>query len=348
MSPRIKKSRAELPKIALQKGMVGAYPIQAWSVSALFQQKCDCLIGFRDAEETLHVKSRSQVQLTFSTKKKPETVDLIGKVFNGCSDALYRGRLPEVMLTNLSDASCLDFLNDIADYLEQLVAMGFFVSRPGQPQANPVMQYIPCFLLMGQGLWYSRMMASLTGFLKDLARQYPVLTDTVQGNILGRFVRGIPVPEVFSEPVVGFVMPLVEIAECYKIAGGNEQSQDAIINALSLYGLLAALETQSDNATERLEFESAYSRLIRVALPKASTKQLQSGILSLGRKRNAFLTGETPEAFKIKTVSPKPMETPGQTELQLLQDLRQYARMMRLDAEEQVFSNLVEKLQNKL
>jgi hypothetical protein len=94
MPPRIKLG--ELPKPVIQKGQFGALPLNPFTASCLAAGYCDSIVGFRDTAETLAYKKRPSFQL--QEGKKSQTISLDGRFFNGYSDALYRGQLPEVVL----------------------------------------------------------------------------------------------------------------------------------------------------------------------------------------------------------------------------------------------------------
>lgn len=365
MSPRVKRPRPELPQAIVRKGTVGSFPIQSWSLSALYHHRSESIIGFRDTEETLLYKSKSQVQLTISAKQQ-EPLVLSGKIFNGFSDALYRGHLPEVVLVCQPDEQRINFLNNLTDYLEQLVAMGFLGGRPVQLEADPVALYIPCFVLLGHGVWYSRMMTTLASFLKDLKCRASVLTPEMQQMILNRFVRGsassdfewIAANQTNFEPT--------QLPESIRIAGGSQLTQKIIQTALCTYGWKVEIENSMRNAAERLEFQDTAWRLSSIVIPelaeqkrlstaeaKKLTPLVQQAILTIGCHREAFTHSEKIVRIELK-MKPKDKTllhskslTSITAEQDVLKGLSAYATALGLKQEKEIFDRLAARVSDE-
>jgi hypothetical protein len=359
MSPRVKRPRAELPKTNVQQGAVGCFPLQSWSLSALYHQRCASIIGFRDAENTLLAKSKSLVQLSISCRKS-EPLSLKGKLFNGLSDAFYRGQLPEVILVCPPDAQRVTFVNDLADYLEQLVAMGFF-SEKLPPER--VALYVPCFILLGHGLWFSRMMAMLAGFMKDLKYHALPLPADVQQAILARFVRGSAPEADWGGLEEDMRFELTPLPQVLRLGGGSAMTRTLTQKALRAYGWSAELEEAARNPVERLELQGAAWRLSSVVIPglaaqkllsqaeaKKLTPLVQQAILNIGRQRQAFAQTEdiviAPSVKEKGNLSATKNMAAGVAGQELLKGLSAYATALGLTREKEIFESLAERVTN--
>lgn len=353
MSPRVKRSRAELPQTRIRTGILGALPIQDWSLSVLYHGRCECLVGLRDAEETLRLKANSSSRCLQDGKKSLPLM-LEGRVFNGCSDALYRGQLPEVLLTCLSEHNKSDFLNNIADYLEQLVGLGFLGAQNQEPTAELVSLHFPNFVLLGPGVWFSQVMLALAGFLKDLERPFPFLTSERQAAILGRFLRGSVPPEF--EISTGNEFRLIPLPDKLRVAGGMPAAQKRVLSVLAQYGWSADVENATRNAAERLELQDTAWRLSGRVIPVLTSQKrlsateakklsplVQQAILKIGHRREAFRQSETKLA-ELSSKSGGPMNvlspTAWATERKTLLDLSAYATALDLPQEKQILEQL--------
>ena len=270
MPPRSKPG--ELPKPVLQAGGFGALPVNALTLSGLHQESLDCLLGFRDSEQTLSLKARSSFQLV--SGKSKANLSLAGRFFNGYSDALYRGQLPEVILAAPSAELLPELLKDLIDYIEKLAVMGFFIPGKQLIQKDAVGTLIPCTILAGGGLLFSRFITGLMTGLKALRHEHPSLDDELRLRIVGRFVRGFPAAdyaEVMTQPFIqdltGSNAPLCTFPQKILIAGGEPRTRHTIQSTLGNRGIQVLLEEQGQNPTEKLEFENALWRLSKVIVP---------------------------------------------------------------------------------
>jgi hypothetical protein len=143
-------------------------------------------------------------------------------------------------------------------------------------------------------------------------------------KILGRFVRGIPAHAEALETGEWQDPPnaearLVSVTPDLRIAGGNRATQDIIQVVLQRYGWTVAVETQTKNPVERLEFGHALWRLSTVILPalvqekvltpdelRTLQPKLEAGLLAIARQRQAFDATEkvTPDTPSGKQATP--------------------------------------------
>lgn len=377
MSPRGK--RGELPKSVLRQQAIGYCPLNSLTVSYLAQGYGDTILGFCDTDETLAYKAKNT--LTVKDGKTQQPVSLEGRFFNGYADALYRGRLPEVILAAPSADSLPLFLDDFAEYLEKLLSLGFFVPTKELIKKDPVSELIPCFILSGSGLLFSRFITGLVRYLRQMESRYPLLDEAIRTRIVGRFVRGIPHsqrPDIqlsFGETELG-----VRVTTCFdrlivpqhfKIAGGTPHTQNLIQRNCTAQGFTITIENRTHNPVERLEFENALWRLSTVVLPSLAatqtlssdavdtlTSRVEAGILAIGRLRKAFEASEKPEQvlgssfIKRGKDARKPAGTlPSRSSLpvtvkredsDILAGLSQYAEALGLPDEQRLFQELAD------
>lgn len=357
-----RKKRAELPKPVVQPGHLGVTPLNALTASCLHAGQGELAIGFRDRAETLRLKATPRIGLENSRKKLDLGLD--GQFFNGYADALYRGRLPEVMLAMPSPEDLPLLLEDFTDYLEQVLSMGFFLPKKELIQRDAVSELVPCTILTGSGLLFSRFVTGLLRFLRQSESQYPELNERTRIRLVGRFVRGLPTDaddypaRVQRRLDAGEYAPLQPALGCIRLAGGSRHTQTVIQDVLGRYGLVASVENRARNAVERLELENAMVRLSDVVLPaliagkafsgteeeqELSTRVRQS-VFSIGRRCAAFEETETLEkAFATAPGKPRADHALVSSDVTLLYDLQDYAEALGLTRESLLFGDLAEK-----
>jgi hypothetical protein len=376
MPPRIKPG--ELPKPVIQKGRFGALPLNPFTVSYLDTGYCDSIVGFRDTVETLAYKKRPSIQL--QDGKKHSSLSLDGRFFNGYSDALYRGQLPEVILAAPSSEFMAEFLKDFTEYLGKILSMGFFLPKKYVVKRDPVDELIPCTILAGGGLLFSRFMTGLVQALKSMESDYPVLDEAMRLKIVGRFVRGLlgsdaetRLVELGLSSQPGRVMPRIAVPDRIRIAGGNPQAQAIIQSVACLHGLVVIVENQARNAVERLEFEDALWRISAVIVPALAARKLLSAseaktmavraeqsIMMIGQCRQAFedtehseailgvRSGWKPKTGTRKTGAAKKASEPdtrlSKEDLAVLSGLEYYAQVLGLNDEQTLFEQLASKV----
>jgi hypothetical protein len=344
MSPRGK--RLPPPKPIVRSGALGYAPLNALSASYLVAGYGDTVLGFRDPEfraekapTLLQVKKDSHLRDLPLGDLPLGEVPLAGAAFNGYADALYRGRLPEVVLSFPAVAALPDFLAGFAEYLEQLLALGFLippdgVSRPPfgkealRQADDPLAALVPCFVLAGSGLLFSRFITGLVHYLQDLKGRYAFSDEeTLRTGLIARFVRALPdesalrgdrLPDEGSpgagtvwedadcqarplDEVTGRPFPWREPVRRFRIAGGNQATQRRVQSVMAAHGLGVSVAAHAGNAVERLEFENAWRRLSTVVLPalarrdgwskerlKQYVQRTRAGLVAIGRLRQAF------------------------------------------------------------
>jgi hypothetical protein len=382
MPPRTK--HGELPKPMIKPGSFGCLPLNPLTLAYLHAEQTDLLLGYRDTTDTESFKTRPSIYIQNGAKRQALSLD--GKFFNGHSEALYRGLLPEVILAAPDEMHWADFLRDFVEYLGKIVAMGFFYPKKYLLRRNPVDEHIPCTILTGNGLLFSRFITGLVQELNKMAHDYPILDETTRIKILGRFVRGIPEnghnqakqqdwwldPTVLQVPV-GRTISLPLAPQAIRIAGGNPYTQGIIQTVLAAHGLTAILETHCRNAVERLEFENILWRVSNVIIPTLATtaaekKELSpkatEGILSMGRQRQAFdandnvdkLLGRfnqsslsSPIAKKVSKPAASQRDTIAinGSDADMLRGLGSYAASLGMSEEQQLYESLASRIPNE-
>lgn len=371
MPPRVKPG--ELPKPVIQSGLLGAVPLNPLTVSYLAQNYCDSIVGFRDTQETLEYKKRPSLQL--QEGKKRQTISLDGVFFNGFSEALYRGQLPEVILAVPSSEYLGDFLKDFVEYLGKVLSMGFFLPKKYVVKRDPVSDFIPCTVIAGSGLLFSRFMTGLVQALKVLEKDYPVLDESVRLKIVGRFVRGLLgsdeealQAETGLSIQPGRVMDRMVAPNRIRIAGGNAQTQAIIQSVGCLHNLVVVAENQARNAVERLEFENALWRISTVIVPslaerkvltaaeaKKITLRIEQSIVMIGQRRQAFEDAEQVEIITGIRAGWTKKSSPAKRSIKeavlsredaaILNGLGFYAEAMGLDEEKRLFNQLATQIE---
>jgi hypothetical protein len=353
-------------------------PLNSFTLSCLHHGHAECLIGFRDSKETLALKNNATVQVSEGRKKRLLT--LTGRFFNGYSDALYRGHLPEVLLAAPSADRLPELLADVTEYIEKLAKLGFFIPRKQAVQRDTVGELIPCTVLSGSGLLFSRFITGLMSGLQSLRHEHPSINEAICVRVLGRFVRGFSEGETMeasleciTDAPAGTTPSLSAFPKNLRIAGGDLWTQSTIQNVLAAHGLTVSVENQGSNSPERLEFQNALWRVSHVILPhlvnqrllseeEAQTlePQLQAGIWRVGVKRAALTESEMPvtskksastaskrATIKVATRKASGSRTPlpmGWGDVAIMAGLNGYAKDLNLPKESLLFENLTRQL----
>jgi len=372
----------------IHTGSFGCLPLNPLTLAYLHAGQADLLLGYRDTAETTAFKQRPSISVQTGEKSenakppssktqnsKPQIFSLDGKFFNGHSDALYRGLLPEVLLVAPDESNLNDVLRDFLEYLQKIVGMGFFLPKKMLVRRNPVDEHIPCTILTGNGLLFSHFMTCLVRELEKLSKEFPVLDEGTRVQILGRFVRGIPDvgsgnQELWLDASVlqvptGRVVSLPQAPQVIRIAGGSAHTRNTIQTVLSNYRLIAIPETHSRNAVERLEFENILWRVSTVIMPTLATsaeekKQLSpravAGIFSMGRHRHAFDESDNVEQLLSrfdrsetggkakKSAKASIQQHLNERDADLLRELGQYAASLGMSEEQHLYETLAKRI----
>jgi hypothetical protein len=331
MAPRIaKQERAETPKPILQAGVLGFYPVTGMALATLAADRGSLIIGSRDSRETQLLKARPTQSICRAGEEI--SLDTAGLVFNGFSDAFYRGRLPQVILAMPAITSLQFFIDEFLDHLDKLNALGFFISGPSLP--NPVESLIPCVVMVTYGVYFEHFRQMLAHHLAhmDLNTNVSGLTD----RLAARFLRGLlsDYPTHLRDvPAHPDVAPYQHIT----LSGGNIHTRQLVQSVLSGYGLTSDPEIHErfEPPVERLEFLNVLNRLHRVVLPalqdasactEAEGRQMFESVLSLGQHRGVLTKadGALPPEEPVKGAAAKqklPKATLFHEDLRLFQTL---------------------------
>jgi hypothetical protein len=262
--------------------------------------------------------------------------------------------------------------------------MGFFLPKKYVVKRDPVDDLIPCTILAGGGLLFSRFMTGLMQALKGMECDYPVLDETMRLKIVGRFVRGLlgtddetRLVELGLSSQPGRIMPRVAAPNRIRIAGGNPQTQAIIQSVGCLHGLAVYVENQARNAVERLEFEDALWRISTVIVPalaarkllsaseaKTMTVRAEQSIVMIGQRRQAFeeseqsdimqgiRSGWTKKGTLSKTGkdskaggSNQPDTLLSKEDMAVLSELGYYADVLGLSEEKSLFDHLASQVE---
>ncbi len=348
MAPRTsKKDKGDLPKPIVQTGTLGFYPAMNLSLSCLYNDYVDVVIGIKDEPSTLALKTKQQISVTQKGKKLP-VFSVKDRFFNGISDSFYRGKLPHVIVC-VMDASYLEyFLEEFLNHMEKMVSLGFFLKK-----ANPVEDLVPCFIIASNGIFFNNLINKLTTALKKLSG----IDERLLQQILGKFTRGILNAYEEASYSTGSVVELEK--PCFiRLAGGAGQTQITIQSILGTRGLASTIENTSDNPTERLELINAYKRIVYSVLPflleqkkitkkvlNSSEKAFQKGVLSMGVHRNAFASNETAKVLFGSADDAQSKSGIISGDSFLLSALEAMALHYQMDDAQLVFKNLKERVE---
>lgn len=350
--PRIaNKDREELPKPQVKVGTLGFAPLNALTLSYRYHQVGDVVLGIPSQTASVVDKSVFKVQLA---PKKTETLDIGTAQLKGLSDALYRGKLPQVLISTPSIEQLPALVNEVIDHVDKMLSLGFFL------QANPADNLLPNIVIASHGVFFNRLVESLTRQLE----KFDALSPQHRSALLGKFYRGFldgldqiqPDYLTLQEPV-----PLLPLPNKIKIAANNQvyrsagsQNLEIIQSVLSLHGLVTVIENSVSNAPERLELEHAIVRSAQVILPALSLSQKETqslreqvlnAIVRIGRQLMAFDEIERPSAERSKPIQPAALST---SDLTITDTLRGYAASLGLPEEKALFDDLNRQVREQL
>lgn len=262
MSPRVaKKDKPEIPKPLIQAGSLGFHPLKPLSLSYLYRHHCDLILGHKDAEETRLAKAKPILQIKCrhrldSFGSTVESFDLTGKVFNGFSDAFYRGKLPQVLISTVEAHELNLFLNEFLDYLDKMLSLGFFMHQPDQ-----VDKVVPYIVLAGNGIFYRTFLAKLQRNMRSME----AMEDILIRQILCKFVRGAF--DCYRSDKDVFSSEALDARRLMRIGSCTNQALTTVQTVFSLHGIVTSIDNTTDNSPERLELLNAWLRFRDGILP---------------------------------------------------------------------------------
>ncbi|MBX2860287.1 MAG: hypothetical protein KTR14_03570 [Vampirovibrio sp.] len=326
------KQKDALPTTEVVPDHLGIFPVSGIGLSFLNKDQCNSLIGYKDDPGTLQLKEKGSVQIPAG--KKTKSLKVAGQIFNGFADAFYRGKLPQVILVLSTREELTDFTEEVLEYLEQMVSLGFFLKK-----SDPVELLMPNFVLVNQGIFYEAFINNLQRCLRNI----PHLDAATHSDILAKFIRGSfenDAALIHQQSDTPAVDTLVDSLGILKLAGLQLGNVMTVQSNLSLHNLVASMESSGDNPPLRLELETAYRQMAQTVLPawkkqnkanKASVEKMQTQLkdllFAIGRQAGAFEELEKDLAFTGKP--PKEAELPVATndlESHLLTTLARYAQ----------------------
>jgi hypothetical protein len=358
MSPRVaKKDRGEPPTPMVKPGVIGVYPLRALGLSFVQTGLVDVVMGVKDAPETIQAKEKPT--FLFQDGKAKQSIDLPGKIFNSFPDAFYRGNLPQVILVGGDTQSVFKMMDEFFDYLEKLYSLGFFIIKKNEPMASPidpVDQYVPCFVIASNGIFFGTFLKKLSDSLNNIKQ----VNEASHRKILSKFCRGVMDPCDW-QPLDKNVPIQLESARKIKIAGGSSITQNTIQYLMGARGFEVSVESQAENPIERLEFLNALTRTVKGFLPalnhdgKLSAAEtagyetkLQDAILTIGQKRKAFSHEETADRLlqSVQPVKGYSSQVNGKIlpgDSAIVNSLIKYAEILQLEEQKKGLQTLIEK-----
>jgi hypothetical protein len=254
----------------------------------------------------------NNVPIETQTPKKPskknQTLAPALAQVDDLSTAYYKGQVPEILFahTALPEAETA-LIEDLAVYAEKLLSMGFISAdaRSNTPlsafnEDSAVHRAVPCVVIVGHGFLYQRF---LKHFLARLAQvgHSQAERKALQKLLLGRVCRGqllsgadVPTPPTPAVDAIHAVdgKPLASVM--FKIAGGLNQTQRQIQQALGRHGVSVSVEHNSPNPAERLELVALNDVLQSVVVPQAythweSTQKRRASLKSISYYRQTLL-----------------------------------------------------------
>jgi hypothetical protein len=267
-----------------------------------------------------------------TTKKTKKTTTPINEL-DDHSKAYYKGNIPEILFahTALPEAETA-LIEDLAVYAEKLLGMGFISADARRNnlltslnEDSAIHRAVPCVVIVGHGFLYQRFLKHFLARLSHIGHSQAE-RKALQKLLLGRVCRGqvISLVESSKAPVIppidavqavdGKIPPALN--SVFKIAGGLNQTQRQIQQALGRHGVTVTVEHNSSNPAERIELVALNHVLQSVVMPHAYTawegtqkrraslksishfrQQLLKTLFDIGVERHAFHSYELPVAL---------------------------------------------------
>ncbi len=350
--PRIpEKDRAALPKPTVHPGVLGFYPLNAFSLSCIAQEMGDRILDYTSPLQTEMPQTKSSYKIVAG--KKSTKLDLNDIYYPSFTQALYRGKLPQVVLSMPKANGLPGFMKNVLDYIDTMLTLGFIREPKDVDTVMPVM------VMVTNGVFFSQFIAKLTHQLN----LFENITNEHIEAITNRFVRGNFTNWHAEDLTLCEPQPIMAVPNRIKIAGGSQQNRELVQSVLSLNGIITVVENRVSNASARLELESAISRIINVMLPrfesaklvkpalvKKMEKSILSSVLSLGYKTEAFDVSEgamdigASFAATSKTKSLDAIPALQPEDQLVLMGLNHVAAQHGTDADKDLFRSLTQKL----
>jgi hypothetical protein len=267
-----------------------------------------------------------------TTKKSKKTTTPLNEL-DDLSTAYYKGNIPEILFahTALPEAETA-LIEDLAVYAEKLLGMGFISADARRNnlltslnEDSAIHRAVPCVVIVGHGFLYQRFLKHFLARLSHIGHSQAE-RKALQKLLLGRVCRGqvISLVESSKAPVIppidavqavdGKIPPALN--SVFKIAGGLNQTQRQIQQALGRHGVTVTVEHNSSNPAERIELVALNHVLQSVVMPHAYTawegtqkrraslksishfrQQLLKTLFDIGVERHAFHSYELPVAL---------------------------------------------------
>lgn len=377
MSPRIaNKDRGELPKPQVQTGTVGFSPLNALTLSYAYHDIGDRILSIQDDANASPVALGSTKQVVqvnppeAKSSSKAEIFEIQGKFLRGLSDGLYRGKLPEVIITSPSMRQLGGWLNEVNDYLEKMIQFGFFL------QEDAVNRLFPNIIIVSEGIYFKRLMQALSKNLNNVPSLLPAWKDQIlakchRGMLLDTLGRPISMTaDTLAEPVALPFPPMhIRIAANHPLFSYYVSPYFSTIESiLALQGFQVSLENSVPNSVERLELEYALQRTSDVLIPAITqdkTKeadslqaQVRHAIVSIGRLIQAFDNTmplkapqeTTPKATGKRNASKVDLQqanTITPNDASIFDSLRHYAESLSMPKEQALFATMNQTLEKE-
>ncbi len=267
-----------------------------------------------------------------TTKKSKKSASPLNEL-DDLSTAYYKGNIPEILFahTALPEAETA-LIEDLAVYAEKLLSMGFISADARRNnllttlnEDSAIHRAVPCVVIVGHGFLYQRFLKHFLARLSHIGHSQAE-RKALQKLLLGRVCRGQVISLV--EPSKAPVVPPIDAVQAvdgktplalnpvFKIAGGLNQTQRQIQQALGRHGVTVTVEHNSSNPAERIELVALNHVLQSVVMPHAYTawegtqkrraslksishfrQQLLKTLFDIGVERHAFHSYELPVAL---------------------------------------------------
>ena len=246
-----------------------------------------------------------------TTKKSKKVVSSFNEL-NDLSTAYYKGTIPEVLFahTALPEVETA-LIEDLAVYAEKLLSMGFISAEARRNtmlssvnEDSAVHRAVPCVVIVGHGFLYQRFLKHFLDRLSDIGHSQSE-RKALQKLLLGRVCRG-QVIQLATDASSKPVMPSIDAVQSvesltaekpkslFKIAGGLNQTQRQVQQALGRHGVTVTVEHNSSNPAERIELVALNHVLQSVVMPHAymaweSTQKRRASLKSISHFRQQLL-----------------------------------------------------------